>query len=235
MRRVHNTPHAWSHLLPHSSIQTIAILQLAFPLPSHFLRILAHCPSSSLVLLCLTYIHIFRPLFLGCIYTQIQAYRDSSYTYGHFVFASGMEIRLILFELLFVLYINCGLCESTLYSAKLVHRFSDEAKAHHSARVSRNGAEIADRVGAADAWPKRRSLDYYRRLLSSDMQRQKLKLNPQFQFLYPSRGSVTLPLGDDFGWLLLSLSHECVCVNRRVWDLWFSIASMNIMLWDVIS
>lgn len=112
-----------------------------------------------------------------------------------------MEIRFILLDLLFVLYISCAFCESTLYSAKLVHRFSDEAKAHHSARVSRNGAGIDDRVEDADAWPKRRSLDFYRRLLSSDVQRQKLKLNPQFQFLYPSRGSVTLPLGNDFGWL----------------------------------
>ncbi|KAL2498777.1 Aspartic proteinase-like protein 1 [Abeliophyllum distichum] len=112
-----------------------------------------------------------------------------------------MEIRLILLDFLFILYINCGLSENTLYSAKLVHRFSDEAKARHSARVLRNGAEIADSGGAGDAWPKRRSLDYYRRLLSSDIQRQKLKLNPQFQFLYPSRGSATLPLGNDFGWL----------------------------------
>ncbi|KAK4483625.1 hypothetical protein RD792_010825, partial [Penstemon davidsonii] len=98
-----------------------------------------------------------------------------------------MEIRLILF---FILCIECGLSEQIKYSARLVHRFSDEAKTHHGVRVLRNGV-----------WPSRRSLEYYRRLLSSDLQRQTLKLNPKFQFLYPSEGSATLPLGNDFGWL----------------------------------
>ncbi|KAK6150456.1 hypothetical protein DH2020_015388 [Rehmannia glutinosa] len=109
-----------------------------------------------------------------------------------------MEIRLILLGLLFVMCIKGGLAGPIVYSARLVHRFSDEAKAHPGVRVLENGAEVAGGVGF---WPQRRSLEYYRRLLSSDVQRQTLKLNPQFQFLYPYEGSATLPLGNDFGWL----------------------------------
>ncbi|PIN26741.1 Aspartyl protease [Handroanthus impetiginosus] len=109
-----------------------------------------------------------------------------------------MEVRLILLGLLFILCINGGLAEKIVYSARLVHRFSDEAKAHRGVRILDTGAEIDSGVGF---WPQRRSLEYYRRLLSSDVQRQTLKLNPQFQFLYPSEGSATLPLGNDFGWL----------------------------------
>lgn len=110
-----------------------------------------------------------------------------------------MEIRLPLLGLLLVLCSEGGLGAPIVYSARLVHRFSDEAKAHRDARVLRNGAQVSG------FWPQRRSLEYYRRLLSSDVERQTLKLNPQFQFLYPSEGSATLPLGNDFGWSQLSL------------------------------
>ncbi|KAL0344352.1 UNVERIFIED_CONTAM: Aspartic proteinase-like protein 1 [Sesamum angustifolium] len=108
-------------------------------------------------------------------------------------------MRLILLGFLFVLCINGGLAEPIVYSARLVHRFSEEAKAHQGVRVLENGGEVGG--GGVGFWPQRRSLEYYRRLLSSDVQRQTLKLNPQFQFLYPSEGSATLPLGNDFGWL----------------------------------
>ncbi|KAL0448562.1 UNVERIFIED_CONTAM: Aspartic proteinase-like protein 1 [Sesamum latifolium] len=108
-------------------------------------------------------------------------------------------MRLIFLGLLFVLCINGGLAEPIVYSARLVHRFSEEAKAHQGVRVLENGGEVGG--GGVGFWPQRRSLEYYRRLLSSDVQRQTLKLNPQFQFLYPSEGSATLPLGNDFGWL----------------------------------
>ncbi|KAL6576040.1 hypothetical protein OROHE_000511 [Orobanche hederae] len=108
-----------------------------------------------------------------------------------------MEIRLISLGLLLICY-KGGLAESIVYSARLVHRYSDEAKAHAGFRVLNNGAQVA---GDAGLWPRRRSLEYYRLLLSSDLQRQTLNLNPQFQFLYPSEGSGTLPLGNDFGWL----------------------------------
>lgn len=105
--------------------------------------------------------------------------------------------------LLFTVCVKGGFLDPIVYSARMVHRFSDEARAHRGVRVLKSGAEVADGVGF---WPQRRSSEYYRRLLSSDVQRQTLKLNPQFQFLYPSEGSATFPLGNDFGWSLSSLS-----------------------------
>ncbi|RVW65469.1 Aspartic proteinase-like protein 1 [Vitis vinifera] len=78
------------------------------------------------------------------------------------------------------------------FSSKLIHRFSDEAKAFF---VSRNGNIFAD------SWPKKRSFDYYRLLLSSDLKRQKLKLGAEYQLLFPSEGSDALFLGNEFGWL----------------------------------
>ncbi|XP_031094576.1 aspartic proteinase-like protein 1 isoform X1 [Ipomoea triloba] len=76
---------------------------------------------------------------------------------------------------------------TAMYSSRLVHRFSDEVRKH---KESRNGA-----------WPERRSLGYYRSLISSDARRQKMKLGPKFQLVFPSQGSKTLPLGNEFGWL----------------------------------
>ncbi|GAA0157424.1 aspartic protease [Lithospermum erythrorhizon] len=38
-------------------------------------------------------------------------------------------------------------------------------------------------------------------LLSSDLEKQKMKLGPHYQILYPSEGSSALSLGNDFGWL----------------------------------
>ncbi|XP_075084371.1 aspartic proteinase-like protein 1 isoform X2 [Nicotiana tabacum] len=85
--------------------------------------------------------------------------------------------------------VECGVVAADmLYSSKLVHRFSDEVR---KLGVSRNG----------EVWPQHRSLEYYGRLMSSDLQRQKMKLGPQFQLLFPSEGSKTMPLGNDFGWL----------------------------------
>lgn len=77
---------------------------------------------------------------------------------------------------------------AAMYSSRLVHRFSDEVRKHRG--ESRNGA-----------WPERRSLGYYRSLISGDAQRQKMKLGPKFQLVFPSQGSKTLPLGNEFGWL----------------------------------
>ncbi|KAL5751645.1 hypothetical protein ACOSQ2_022152 [Xanthoceras sorbifolium] len=76
-----------------------------------------------------------------------------------------------------------------LFSSRLIHRFSEEAK---SVRVSKTGNAT---------WPSRRSSEYYRMLLGSDLRKQKLKLAPQFQLLFPSQGSKTMSLGNDFGWL----------------------------------
>lgn len=87
---------------------------------------------------------------------------------------------------------------AAMYTSRLVHRFSDEVRRY---RESRNGD-----VTSGGAWPERRSLGYYRSLISSDVRRQKMKLGPKFQLLFPSEGSKTLPLGNDFGWSVFSPS-----------------------------
>ncbi|XP_057490332.1 aspartic proteinase-like protein 1 [Actinidia eriantha] len=75
------------------------------------------------------------------------------------------------------------------YTSKLVHRFSDEAK---SFWASRNGNV---------SWPKQRSVDFFRLLLSSDAKRQRLKIGSKNQLLVPSEGSETMFFGNDLGWL----------------------------------
>ncbi|KAJ8769578.1 hypothetical protein K2173_005181 [Erythroxylum novogranatense] len=73
------------------------------------------------------------------------------------------------------------------FSSRLIHRFSDEAKS------------LRDLGGGA--WPEKKSVEYYRMLMSSDLQRQKMKLGPTYQSLFPSQGSKTMSLGNNFGWL----------------------------------
>ncbi|XP_047335095.1 aspartic proteinase-like protein 1 isoform X2 [Impatiens glandulifera] len=80
---------------------------------------------------------------------------------------------------------------AAILSSRLIHRFSDEVKA---LRVSRD-------MSLASHWPSRKNLDYYRFLVDSDVQRQKLKLGPRYQLLFPSQGSNAMNLGNDFGWL----------------------------------
>ncbi|KAA8546851.1 hypothetical protein F0562_003280 [Nyssa sinensis] len=87
------------------------------------------------------------------------------------------------------LFVECVLAAT--YSSRLIHRFSEDVKA---LRVSRNGEVFG-------SWPERRSLGYYQMLVNSDVQRQKMKLGPQYQFLFPSEGSKTMSFGNDFGWL----------------------------------
>ncbi|KAM7529246.1 hypothetical protein LguiB_032656 [Lonicera macranthoides] len=77
------------------------------------------------------------------------------------------------------------------YSSRILHRFSEEVMA---VRISRGG-EFSGPL------PERRSLEYYRMLLSSDMERQKMKLGPQHQLLFPSEGSETMSPGNEFAWL----------------------------------
>ncbi|KAH9718533.1 Aspartic proteinase-like protein 1 [Citrus sinensis] len=77
-----------------------------------------------------------------------------------------------------------------MFSTKLIHRFSEEVKA---LGVSKNRN--------ATSWPAKKSFEYYQVLLSSDVQKQKMKTGPQFRMLFPSQGSKTMSLGNDFGWL----------------------------------
>lgn len=78
-----------------------------------------------------------------------------------------------------------------LFSSKVMHRFSDEMKA---VRDSRSGGEVA-------RFPRKWSSEYYRSLLGSDLQRQKMKMGSQSDYLFPSEGSTTLSPGNDFAWL----------------------------------
>lgn len=78
------------------------------------------------------------------------------------------------------------------FSSRLIHRFSDEVKA---LRVSKKAGG-----GGGVAWPERRSLEYYRMLVSSDLEKQKMRIDPKYQLLFPSEGSQTMSLGNDFGW-----------------------------------
>ncbi|CAN1191105.1 Aspartic proteinase-like protein 1 [Linum perenne] len=80
-------------------------------------------------------------------------------------------------------------------STKLIHRFSNEVK---SLRARRN-------ITATAYWPEKRSQEYYSLLLDSDLQRQKMKLGPRYELLFPAEGSNTLSLGNDFGWLHYTL------------------------------
>ncbi|KAG8642892.1 aspartic proteinase-like protein 1 isoform X2 [Manihot esculenta] len=79
------------------------------------------------------------------------------------------------------------------FSSKLIHRFSDEVKA---LRVSEN-----ESLRMSNLWPAKKSVEYYQKLVSSDLQRQKMKLGPRYNFLFPSEGSTTTSFGNDFGWL----------------------------------
>ncbi|GLT68866.1 hypothetical protein SLA2020_410610 [Shorea laevis] len=82
-----------------------------------------------------------------------------------------------------------GTVGALVFSSRLFHRFSDEARA---LKFGKNGAV---------RWPEKRSLEYYEALVSSDFKRQKMKLGPKYQLVFPSRGSKTMSLGNDFGWL----------------------------------
>jgi len=97
--------------------------------------------------------------------------------------------------LLLILVMSSLLVQNTVelatFSSRLIHRFSKEYK---EVSVSRGG----DVNGTW--WPEKKSKEYYQILVSSDLKRQKLKLGPHYQLLFPSQGSKTMSLGNDFGW-----------------------------------
>ncbi|KAG0476251.1 hypothetical protein HPP92_013092 [Vanilla planifolia] len=77
------------------------------------------------------------------------------------------------------------------FSVPLVHRFSDEARATREALP-----------GSVGRWPSRRSAEYYDVLVRSDRLRERRWLGrTNYSVLYPSEGSDTQSLGNDFGWL----------------------------------
>ncbi|XP_010546403.1 PREDICTED: aspartic proteinase-like protein 1 [Tarenaya hassleriana] len=104
-----------------------------------------------------------------------------------------MALQSPIFLLLFlVLATEKSVSVASVFSSRLIHRFSEEAVASIASRAGRNWS---------GSWPEKRSLEYYRLLTNSDLRRQKMKLGPKSQFLFPSEGSETMGLGNDFGWL----------------------------------
>ncbi|KAI3725674.1 hypothetical protein L1987_65466 [Smallanthus sonchifolius] len=105
-----------------------------------------------------------------------------------------MEVaRSLLVMAAVVLLLECGLSTQSqvTYSSRLIHRFSDEMRA---VRASREGE-------AVDDWPEEGSLGYFRRLMNSDVERQKMNVGSHHQLLFPSAGSKTMSGGNELGWL----------------------------------
>ncbi|TKY47632.1 Aspartic proteinase protein 1 [Spatholobus suberectus] len=99
----------------------------------------------------------------------------------------SMWWRLLLLLLLLLELTARAMAVPITFSARLVHRFADEMKPVRS---------------PTGVWPGRRSMRYYQMLLSSDIRRRKIKLGgTHYQLLFPSYGSKTMSLGNDFGWL----------------------------------
>lgn len=103
-----------------------------------------------------------------------------------------MEAPFLLLILVMSSFLVQNTVELATFSSRLIHRFSKEYK---EVSVSRGG----DVNGTW--WPEKKSKEYYQILVSSDLKRQKLKLGPHYQLLFPSQGSKTMSLGNDFGWL----------------------------------
>lgn len=97
------------------------------------------------------------------------------------------------------------------FSSKLIHRFSDEVKA---LRVSEN-----ESLRMSNLWPAKKSVEYYQKLVSSDLQRQKMKLGPRYNFLFPSEGSTTTSFGNDFGWYTFTCFYKFVSSKRFSYNL----------------
>lgn len=94
------------------------------------------------------------------------------------------------FLLLCVLALAAEETLASVFSSRLIHRFSDEARASIKTPSS------------SDSLPEKRSLEYYQLLARSDFRRQRMNLGSKFQSLVPSEGSKTISSGNDFGWYI---------------------------------
>ncbi|KAJ7959055.1 aspartic proteinase-like protein 1 [Quillaja saponaria] len=101
-----------------------------------------------------------------------------------------MAIRFLLYLLVTQSLVDGAV--ALTFSSKLIHRFSDEAKALWVSRESNLSLK---------SWPKRNSLEYFKLLFSNDFKRQRMKLGSEYDFLFPSDGSETLFFGNQFDWL----------------------------------
>lgn len=89
------------------------------------------------------------------------------------------------FLLFFILSIATEKSLASVFSSRLIHRFSDEGRAS---------------IKSPASFPEKRSSEYYRLLASIDLRRQRMNLGAKFQSLVPSEGSKTISSGNDFGW-----------------------------------
>ncbi|CAN7036097.1 unnamed protein product [Brassica oleracea var. botrytis] len=91
------------------------------------------------------------------------------------------------FLLFFILSLASEKSLASVFSSRLIHRFSDEGRASIKS--------------PATSFPSKRSFEYYRLLASIDLRRQRMNLGAKSQSLVPSEGSKTISSGNDFGWL----------------------------------
>lgn len=103
-----------------------------------------------------------------------------------------MSLRNLILLLTVTVMIGVHQAVSITFTSKILHRFSEEMKALRVSRSTNTSLRVS--------WPEKGSMEYYQELVSSDFRRQKLKLGSRFQLLFPSEGSKTIALGNDFGW-----------------------------------
>ncbi|KAJ4831479.1 hypothetical protein Tsubulata_037616 [Turnera subulata] len=89
------------------------------------------------------------------------------------------------------LFIDGSAVPAVMFSSKLIHRFSDEAK---SLRIS--DAAVGDDLW----WPKRNTFDYVRLLLDNNLKRKRMSLGSKTRPLFPAQGSRTLFFGNELSW-----------------------------------
>ncbi|KAJ0265993.1 Aspartic proteinase-like protein 1 [Hirschfeldia incana] len=93
------------------------------------------------------------------------------------------------FLLFFILSLAAERSLASVFSSRLIHRFSDEGRASINSPAT------------SEPFPEKRSFEYYRLLESIDSRRQRMNLGSKSQSLIPSEGSKTISTGNDFGWL----------------------------------
>ncbi|XP_011098089.1 aspartic proteinase-like protein 1 isoform X1 [Sesamum indicum] len=99
----------------------------------------------------------------------------------------------VILVLFLVLGDGCG--AKPMYSWRLIHRFSDEARSSWVSRGESGGGN------GTTSWPEKKSFGHMRMLLENDLKRQRLRLGAQNQVLVTSQGGRTVNYGNDMGWL----------------------------------
>ncbi len=124
--------------------------------------------------------------------TQNKAFSISLSLY----FSFSMANRAVLLVFIVYLMVVVGSAGAVNLSLKLIHRFSDEAKALWLSRSANLNVNVDEKW-----WPKRNSLKNLELLFNNDLKkRQRMKLSSHYDLLFPSQGSKTLFFGNDFDW-----------------------------------